>query len=101
MQIQMTGIGWYRAADYDQLRALFVDGHRLPTTHSEWLRAAEKVEANIRASGVRVVRVEIRPDEFESWCRRKGFRMDASARMEYSNEGARREHQRASGASST
>lgn len=42
MKVQAIGMAWYREADYDKLRAVFVDGDRLPRTFLQWQDQAEQ-----------------------------------------------------------
>jgi hypothetical protein len=90
MPIAVVCIPWYQEADYQELRGLLADGDRLHATYYDWLAAAEGFEAHLRATGQSPFRAVIRPRDFLKWCRRNNRRLDARARLEYSNELARR-----------
>ncbi len=101
MQDSTVGIPWYRREEFQELRALFADGHKLHETFDEWLVSAERLEAHLRRSGQPVVRAELRPAAFVAWCGQRGLRLDAHARSEYASLYARdwwRERERESGA---
>ncbi|MBI5592887.1 MAG: hypothetical protein HY881_20665 [Deltaproteobacteria bacterium] len=84
MQIETIGMAWYRAENFDRLRAMFEDGHKLHGTYKEWLLAAEKNRKVLESQGVRVVCVDIDPDRFSEWCKTNGKKLNAAARIEYS-----------------
>jgi hypothetical protein len=88
MQVSVTGIGWYRREDYDRLKAMFVDGHKLPATYDSWFKSAQGIHDKLTSEGHVVVKVEIDPDRFPEWCRARGLEMDAKARAAYGNESA-------------
>lgn len=84
--VQAVGMAWYKREHFDRLRAMFKDGHKLHRTYDEWLRAAETGRKASEVKGVRVVCVDIDPDDFPKWCKAQGMDLDASARMRYANE---------------
>jgi hypothetical protein len=86
MQVSVTGIGWYRREDYDRLKAMFVDGHKLPATYDGWFKSAQGTYDKLTREGHIVVKVEIDPGRFPEWCRARGMVMDAKARAAYGNE---------------
>lgn len=54
-----VALPWYRAEDYETLRARLTDGAKLPERHGTWLFATEQVEQVVQRSGVEVVRMTI------------------------------------------
>ena len=84
MQIETIGIAWYRAENFDRLRVMFEDGHKLHGTYKEWLLAAEKNRKLLERQGIRVVCVDIDPDQFTEWCKTNGKNLNAAARTEFS-----------------
>jgi hypothetical protein len=89
-KVQRVGIAWIDKRNYARIRELSVDRDRLPATHDEWLRIAEKTEAQLIADGQRVVRVELDPVRFVTWCQRNNCQIDGKARVGFAAEGARR-----------
>lgn len=85
MDVQIVGIPWYKKDNFKKLRRLFDDGHKLHDTHREWLAAADQLRERLEAQGVRVVRVDIDPHEFASWCQAEGCKLDADARNRYAS----------------
>lgn len=81
-----VGIGWYTRETYPLCLAIFADAANLPDTFDEWLVKAEQTEKQLRQQGMRVVRVEIDPKTFPSWCSANGFsKIDTKARCHYGN----------------
>lgn len=83
MQVQIVGMAWYRPETFDRLRAMFEDGEKLHRTYKEWLAAAETGRKSMEAKGVKVVCVDIDPDEFPKWCAANGMKLNAEARNKY------------------
>lgn len=85
-QVQVVGMAWFKPENFTRLRAMFKDGHKLHRTYDEWLRAAEAGRKAQEVKGLRVVCVDIDPDDFPNWCAAKGMDLDANARMRYASE---------------
>jgi hypothetical protein len=66
--IQLSGLTWYDAADYQAVKALMVDRRRFPSTHFQWTAKALALEARLIAEGDVVVRVALKPEEFREFC---------------------------------
>lgn len=81
-----VALPWYRADDYETLRARLTDGAKLPERYETWLISTEQVEQVVQRSGVEVVRVTIEPDAFLAWCERVGLVSDGAARTRYTTE---------------
>ena len=90
MQVQVVGMAWYKPENFERLRSIFDDGHKLHNTYSEWLFDAEKTRNSIEMQGIRVICVDIDPDEFPKWCRANGKNIDAKARVDFANIAARK-----------
>ena len=84
--IDAVGISWYRLETYDQCMAIFDDADLLHETFEEWREAAERTEQQVKAKGMKVVRVDIDPIEFPKWCAAEEFKtIDKHARAFYAN----------------
>jgi hypothetical protein len=79
-----VGIGWFREEDYPAAQALFKPTNYLPPWE-EWLKRAEAMENDFKVQGYIVERVYIDPDTFPDWCRERGKRIDAQARMDFAS----------------
>ena len=91
MEVELTGIAWYRREDYDHLKAAFKDGWSLPDTFDSRLEKAELAYDTLTSEGLKVVKALIDPDTFPVWCRDHGFEMDTAARMAFGQECAANE----------
>ena len=81
--VASIGIAWYREADYETLKSVFVDGHLLPPTYNQWLKMAEDGRKQFIGDGYLVVQAYIDPETFPDWCRDKGLKVDANARTQF------------------
>jgi hypothetical protein len=86
--IQLAGLNWYDAADYQEVKALMIDRRRLPSTHFQWMVRALALEARLIAEGDIVVRVTLRPEEFRVFCLNLSLTPDAHGRDLYAMRGA-------------
>ena len=86
MQVKAVGIAWYRAENYDRLKALFTDGWKLPDKFDNWLETAQQLCDELAFEGQIVEKAYIDPIAFPRWCRAHGVQMDAQGRMAYANE---------------
>ena len=89
--VEFVGMPWYRREDWPALRALFVDADQLHAKWEDWQRAAITGEYQLRQSGKRVVRAEIRPEAFAAWCAKLGIVADGTARNRWASDAAYRE----------
>lgn len=80
------GFPWYRAADWERLRAIATDGAKLPANYNDWMAAATRELLELKKAGEYVVKIEIPLDALEDWCRKYGFGVDARSRAEFANQ---------------
>ena len=83
-------MAWYREADYEKLRAMFIDGHVLPRTFLQWQDQAEQLRKRYVRQGMVVVKAYIDPDAFPAWCAANGCNVDANGRMKFGSAEAYR-----------
>src|SRR5450759_3735807 len=86
MQVKVIGIAWYRAEDFERLKAMFTDGWKLPDTFDSWLEHAQQLCDKLTREGQIVEKAYVDPTAFPEWCRAQGMQMDAQGRMAYANE---------------
>jgi hypothetical protein len=67
--MRAIGVSWFRKEDYDAIRKISEDGHRMPDRWEDWLKNAEEKERKVIKSWQIVERVYIDPDTFPDWCR--------------------------------
>lgn len=85
MQPQIAGMAWFKPENFVKLRAMFEDGNKLHRTYPEWLKAALTGQKQLESRGIRVIRVDIDPDDFPKWCKSKGLNLNANARTQYAS----------------
>jgi hypothetical protein len=83
------GIAWYHREDYLALKAMFRDGKKLPDTFDDWRKIVRESTEMLRGDNVEIVKAYIDPKTFPEWCRARGMKMNAKARMQYPAEYAR------------
>jgi hypothetical protein len=88
--VQAIGMAWYLERDYDALRALFTDGHKLPATFLQWQDQAEQVRKRYVREGYIIVKAHIDPTTFPAWCAANGRDVDASGRTKFASAEAHR-----------
>lgn len=88
--VSIVGMVWYKPENFDRLMALFEDGQKLHRTYEHWLRDAERGRDHFQNLGMRVICVDIDPDEFPKWCSANGMKLNAAARNRFANEVAAR-----------
>lgn len=90
--IRVVGMVWYSAQDFDEIKAMMKDGHKLHRTYAEWQQAAEQGERTLGGQGNLVVRAHLVPDAFCEYCRVHGLDLDAHGRNHFANWVARQAH---------
>ena len=85
MQVKVAGMVWYKPENFSRLIAMFEDGKKLHGSYKEWLRDAERGRKKLEADGVRVVCVDIDPNQFPEWCRANGMKLNAEARNKFAS----------------
>jgi len=100
MPINVAGFAWYRPENYLRLLEIFEDAEKLPRTFEDWLAKAEAGCKNFEDRGIWVIRVNIDPDEFLTWCGANNLKIDAKARMKFANIEAYRVAKAGQGSSS-
>mgnify|MGYP000203371965 FL=1 len=84
-------MAWFRESEYQRVRKEMADGHLLHRTFREWHKAAQQGEASLTQQGRRVIRAQIKLDDFLAWCASLNISPNADARMRWANEVAYRE----------
>lgn len=89
-KVQAFGMAWYLESDYEALRAMFIDGHKLPATFLQWQDQAEQARKRYLRQGHIVVKAHIDPATFPAWCAANGCDVDATGRIKFANAEAHR-----------
>jgi hypothetical protein len=82
----VIGAAWYRMEQWIRLLEIASDRDALESTYTEWELNAERALIDFVRQGVQVRKVDIDVDELLSWCRGKGFPVDAKARAAFTAE---------------
>jgi hypothetical protein len=82
----VVGFAWYRPAQWQRVRDISSDADDLEDTYEEWLRLAERKLTEIKASGLRVEKVDVDSEQLILWCNEQGLEMNAQARSRYAAE---------------
>jgi hypothetical protein len=86
---EAIGVIWYKnEKDFLAARAIFADAFLLPDTYREYLEAFSEISAKIKAAGKTIVKAELDPGTFVSWCNARGLNVDADGRTAFANEKA-------------
>jgi hypothetical protein len=79
----VTGVGWYRAEQWERLREISADREKLEETYEDWVASAEESLREMRKVGLYAEKVEIDVEELLAWCRAQGRDVDGKARAQY------------------
>jgi hypothetical protein len=85
MKVQILAVPWYRFETFARLRAIFDDADKIHGTYEEWFAYADAFRKREEGRGVRVICVDIEPEEFSQWCRANGIKLDADARHRFAS----------------
>lgn len=77
---------WYKEENYNDLKAIFDDGHLLPLTYEDWHIRAQEKKKEIESQGDQVIKVFIDPETFPQWCESRKCKKDAEARSQLAIE---------------
>jgi hypothetical protein len=79
----VTGVGWYRAEQWERLREISADGEKLEETYEDWVASAEESLREMRKVGLYAEKVEVDVEELLAWCRAQGRDVDGETRAQY------------------
>lgn len=76
-------IAWYRAAEWEDVKAFCVDRDKMESSYLEWRASAEKALKELKRRGQLVEKVDFSLEEFKRWCKSENKRPDAAARSQF------------------
>lgn len=82
LKAEAVRITWYRRNDYPRILQVMADADALPPTYEAWEKLAKQIERNA-AMRLPVIRVELRPEKFVTWCAARGLNVDNDARLRF------------------
>lgn len=89
---------WYTRQDWERLRDAAPDRDELDDCFDDWELAALAAEQELRAKGIRVIRMKLDAEQFLRWCRKRRRRPDRASRTQFALHLHRRSTKAASGA---
>jgi len=82
----VVAIVWYRPEQWQRVRDIAADSDEFENSYVEWLQLAEEKAKELRASGLRVEKVDLDSEKLILWCNERGLENDAKARSLYAAE---------------
>ena len=79
----VVGFAWYRPAQWQRVRDISSDADDLEDTYEQWLSLAEQKVTELKASGLRVEKVDLDSEQLIAWCNERGLEVNAQARSRY------------------
>jgi len=92
-----TGLAWYRREQWDRLRQVSEDADQLEERYDEWLALATKTLANLQASGMRIVKVEVDVNELQAYCAAHGLPVNSKSRSSFVADKLRQQDEKQTG----
>lgn len=85
------GLPWFRREHFARVQHLVEVGrvnHERPGAYDEWLAYAHRISDRFNRNGTTVVRVEIEPEQFTTWCAAEGREANTDACAEFASRRA-------------
>jgi hypothetical protein len=77
------GIAWYRADQWELLKATATDPEIIEDTYQEWLANTKKRLEELREAGQEIVEVDFDVKKFNNWCENNEKALNGTSRSEY------------------
>jgi hypothetical protein len=82
----VVAVVWYRPEQWQRVRDIAADSDDFEDSFAEWLQLAEKKVQQLRASGLRVEKVDLDSEKLIFWCNEHGLENNAQTRSRYAAE---------------
>jgi hypothetical protein len=82
----VIGVTWYTEENWSKVKAVATDPDRFEETYAEWSAMAIEAVADLRKTGVNIVKVLIVPSELLPWCLAHNKPNNAASRAEFVSE---------------
>ena len=79
----VVGFAWYRPDQWQRIRDISADKDDLHDSYLEWFQSAEARLQELRASGLRVERVDVQSEALILWCNERGLEINGESRSRY------------------
>ena len=86
---EAAAIAWYRPEAWLRVKQLAADPERMEASYAAWALVAAAACAELEQRGIRVLQVEVEPDDLVRWCQRRQVPLDELARARFAAERAR------------
>lgn len=74
---------WYEADEWKKLKQTAVDSETLDDSYEEWKSSANNAISEITAQGLKIDKIAMRMNEFNSWCQENNSINNSEARSSY------------------
>ena len=74
---------WYEAEEWEKLKQTAVDSQTLDDSYEEWKSSANNAITDLKAQGLKINKIAMRMDEFNSWCQENNSKNDSEGRSSY------------------
>ena len=74
---------WYEAGEWEKLKQTAVDSETLDDSYEEWKSNANNAISELKKQGLKVNKIAMRIDEFNSWCQENNSKNNSEARSSY------------------
>jgi len=92
-----TGLAWYRREQWGLLRQVSEDADQLEEQYDEWLALATRTLANLQATGLRIVKVEVDVNELQAYCAARGLPINSKSRSSFVADKLRQKDEKRTG----
>lgn len=81
-----VGLVRYRPDEWNRWLETVGDRENWEETHAAWQRSAEAMAGRLQRAGLKVIWVDVTPDQMARWCESRGYKNDGEARSLYAAE---------------
>ncbi len=74
---------WYEAGEWEKMKVTSEDSDTLDSSYEEWKSSANIAIAELMAEGLKINKIAMKMDEFNSWCKENRFKNNSKARSNY------------------
>ncbi|MDN7913708.1 hypothetical protein [Burkholderia cepacia] len=81
-----TSMPWISQGNYESFRKILIDGATLPIRYEEWRTHVQRRIDMLAAQGHAMVKVDVDPDLFTTWCRERSVPISSQSCSRYAME---------------
>lgn len=80
----IVGIAWFSENDWEEWKSISED--EIEENYEDWLTDALLSKSKLENEGIIVKQVNITPNNFKIWCKKKFKKLDSASRSQYVSE---------------